>query len=36
MNIILPENLKRLRKEKNIFQQQLADYLQISFQSISK
>lgn len=36
MDIKLSENLKRRRREKNISQQQLADYLQISFQSVSK
>jgi len=36
MNIYLSENIKRLRKEKNITQETLADFLGISFQSVSK
>lgn len=36
MDITLSENLKRIRKNKDISQQQLADYLQISFQAVSK
>jgi len=36
MKINISENLKRVRKEKDISQQQLADYLHISFQSVSK
>ncbi len=36
MNIYFSENLKRLRKEKNITQETLADFLGISFQSISR
>ena len=36
MNIYLSENIKRLRKEKDITQETLADFLGISFQSVSK
>ncbi len=36
MNIYFGENLKKLRKEKNITQETLADFLGISFQSISR
>ena len=36
MNIYLSDNIKRLRKEKDITQETLADFLGISFQSVSK
>lgn len=36
MNIYLGENLKRLRTEKNMTQEALADFLGVSFQAISK
>ena len=36
MNIDLSEKLKILRKEKNISQEKLAQYLQVSFQAVSK
>ena len=36
MNINLAEQLKTLRKEKNISQEKLAAYLGISYQAISK
>ena len=36
MNIYFGENLKRLRKEKELTQETLADFLGISFQAISK
>ena len=36
MNIYLGKNLKRLRLEKNLTQEKLADFLGVSFQSISK
>ena len=36
MNIYLSENIKRLRKEKDVTQETLADFLGISFQSVSK
>jgi len=36
MNIYVNENIKRLRKEKDITQETLADFLGISFQSVSK
>lgn len=36
MNINLSEKLKMLRKEKNISQEKLAQYLQVSFQAVSK
>lgn len=36
MNIYLNENIKRLRKERDITQETLADFLGISFQSVSK
>ena len=36
MNINLAEQLKALRKEKNISQEKLATYLGISYQAISK
>ena len=36
MNANLAEKLKSLRKEKNISQEKLAQYLNVSFQSVSK
>jgi transcriptional regulator with XRE-family HTH domain len=36
MNIYIGENIKRLRKEKNITQEKLAEHLTISCQAISK
>ncbi len=36
MKVNLAENLKNLRKEKNVSQEKLADYLNISFQAVSK
>lgn len=36
MNINLGEKLKSLRKEKNISQEKLAQYLNVSFQAVSK
>lgn len=36
MTIYLGENIKRLRKEKELTQENLADFLGVSFQSISK
>ena len=36
MNINLGEKLKSLRKEKNISQEKLEQYLNVSFQAISK
>lgn len=36
MTVYFSENLKRLRKEKNITQETLADYLGVSFQAVSK
>ncbi len=36
MNIYFGENLKRLRLSKNLTQEKLADFLGVSFQSISK
>ena len=36
MNIYFGENLKRFRLEKNLTQEKLADFLGVSFQSISK
>ena len=36
MNINIGENIKNLRKRKEITQEELAEYLGISFQSISK
>lgn len=36
MSISLAENLKRLRKDKNVSQEKLANYLGVSFQTISK
>ena len=36
MNIYFGENLKRLRLEKNLTQEKLADFLGVSFQTVSK
>lgn len=36
MEIHLDEKLKALRKEKNVSQEKLAQYLNISFQAVSK
>ena len=36
MNINLAEKLKSLRKEKNVLQEKLAQYLNVSFQAVSK
>lgn len=36
MNIYFGQNLKKLRKERNLTQENIADFLGISFQSISK
>ena len=36
MNINIGENIKNLRKRKEITQEELAEYLGISFQSVSK
>lgn len=36
MNIYFGENLKRLRKEKELTQETLADFLSVSFQAVSK
>lgn len=36
MNIYFSENLKRLRKERNLTQETLADFLGVTFQAISK
>ncbi|MBQ3137749.1 MAG: helix-turn-helix domain-containing protein [Clostridia bacterium] len=36
MTIYLGENIKRLRREKGITQETLADYLSVSFQSVSR
>ena len=36
MNIYFGENLKNLRKEKNLTQEKLADFLGVSFQTVSK
>ena len=36
MNIYIGENIKRLRREKDITQENLADFLGVTFQSISK
>ena len=36
MGINLGEKLKNLRKEKNISQEKLAQYLNVSFQAVSK
>jgi transcriptional regulator with XRE-family HTH domain len=36
MNIYISENIKRLRHEKNLTQEALADFIGISFQAVSK
>ena len=36
MNIYFGENLKSLRKQKNLTQERLADFLGVSFQTVSK
>ena len=36
MNIYICENIKRLRREKNITQEKLAEHLNISYQAVSK
>lgn len=36
MSIYLGENIKRLRKENELTQENLADFLGVSFQSVSK
>ncbi|MEG0319952.1 MAG: helix-turn-helix transcriptional regulator, partial [Niameybacter sp.] len=36
MNISLGEKIKALRKQKNILQETLANYLGLSFQAVSK
>ena len=36
MSIQLGENIKNLRKERNISQEKLANYLEVSFQAVSK
>ncbi len=36
MNIYFGENLKNLRREKNLTQEKLADFLGVSFQTVSK
>lgn len=36
MNIYFSENIKRLRKERDLTQEALADFLGISFQAVSK
>ena len=36
MQIDLAEKLKALRKEKNVSQERLAQYLNVSFQAVSK
>lgn len=36
MTIQLGENIKRLRKERNITQEKLAEYLNVSYQTVSK
>lgn len=36
MNIYLGENIKRLRREKELTQETLADFLGVTFQSVSK
>jgi len=36
MNIYINENIRRLRREKNITQEKLADYLNVSIQAVSK
>ena len=36
MKLFIGENLKRLRKEKGLTQEQLAERLNVSFQAVSK
>ena len=36
MNIYFSENIKRLRKERELTQEALADFLGVSFQAVSK
>lgn len=36
MNLHLDEKLKSLRKEKNVSQEKLAQYLSVSYQAVSK
>ena len=36
MNIYLSDKLKELRSQKNISQEKLAQYLNVSFQAVSK
>lgn len=36
MNIYFGENLKKLRQDRNLTQERLADFLGVSFQTISK
>jgi len=36
MNIYINENIRRLRREKNITQEKLAEYLNVSIQAVSK
>lgn len=36
MKLNLPDQLKNLRKERNISQEKLAQYLNVSFQAVSK
>ncbi len=36
MKINIAENLKRLRKERNITQEKLAEFIGVSFQAVSK
>ena len=36
MNIYFSENVKRLRKERDLTQEALADFLSVSFQAVSK
>ena len=36
MNLLIGENIKRIRRERNLTQEEVATHLGISFQSISK
>ena len=36
MTLLIGENIKRLRRERNLTQEEMAAHLGISFQSISK
>ena len=36
MNIYFSENIKKLRKERKLSQEKLAEYLNVSFQAVSK